>query len=114
MRGHLIQEKGRAGWQDIPVPEIGPCDADVRPMAVAACTAGVHLIDSLSLPSAPGKGTGHEAAGVTETACSLVTGLTPGDRVHLSYPLALPPASRRRRVGGGQGPARACIGTLRS
>ncbi len=24
MRGYVIQEKGRAGWQDVAVPEIGP------------------------------------------------------------------------------------------
>jgi threonine dehydrogenase-like Zn-dependent dehydrogenase len=50
MRGYVIQEKGRAGWQDVPVPQIGPYDALVRPTAVATCTTDVHLIDSLSLP----------------------------------------------------------------
>jgi hypothetical protein len=51
MRGYVVQEKGRAGWQDVPVPEIGPYDALVRPTAVATCTTDVHLTDSLSLPN---------------------------------------------------------------
>jgi len=40
MRGYVIQEKGRAGWQDVRVPGIGPYDALVRPTAVATCTTG--------------------------------------------------------------------------
>jgi threonine dehydrogenase-like Zn-dependent dehydrogenase len=64
MRGYVIQEKGRADWQDVPVPETGPCDALVRPAAVATCTTDVHLIDSLSLPNALGKVIGHEPVGV--------------------------------------------------
>lgn len=45
MRGYVIQEKGHAG-EDVPVPELGPYDALVRPTAVATCTTDVHLIDS--------------------------------------------------------------------
>lgn len=88
MRGYVIQEKGRADWQDVPVPEIGPYDAIVRPTAVATCTTDVHLIDSLSLPNALGKVIGHEAVGVVETVGDLVTDFAPGDRVVLPAGLA--------------------------
>jgi len=35
MRGYVLQGKGQAAWQQVPVPPIGPCDALVRPAAVA-------------------------------------------------------------------------------
>ena len=88
MRGYVIQEKRRAEWQDVPVPQIGPYDALVRPTAVATCTTDVHLIDSLSLPNALGKVIGHEAVGVVETVGDLVTDFAPGDRVVLPAGLA--------------------------
>lgn len=88
MRGYVIQEKGRADWQEVLVPEIGPYDALVRPTAVATCTTDVHLIDSLSLPNALGKVIGHEAVGVVEAVGELVTDFTPGDRVVLPAGLA--------------------------
>ncbi|MFE4491863.1 zinc-binding dehydrogenase [Streptomyces niveus] len=88
MKGYVIQEKGRADWQEVPVPEIGPYDALVRPTAVATCTTDVHLIDSLSLPNALGKVIGHEAVGVVERVGDLVTDFAPGDRVVLPAGLA--------------------------
>lgn len=107
MRGYVIQEKGRADWQDVPVPEIGPYDALVRPTAVATCTTDVHLIDSLSLPNALGKVIGHEAVGVVETADSLVSDFAPGDRVVMPEGLAdwrHPRAARRGQVPPEQEP----------
>ena len=86
MRGYVTQEKGRAGWQDVAVPEIGPPSS--APTAVATCTTDVHLIDSLSLPNALGKVIGHEAVGVVETVGSLVADFTPGDRVVMLAGLA--------------------------
>lgn len=88
MRGYVIQDKGRAEWQDVPVPEIGSYDALVRPTAVATCTTDVHLIDSLSLPNALGKVIGHEAVGVVDTVGDQVTDFAPGDRVVLPAGLA--------------------------
>jgi hypothetical protein len=60
MRGYVIQEKGRADWRDVLVPELGPYDALVRLTAVATCTTDVHLIDSLSLSNALGKAGLHD------------------------------------------------------
>jgi threonine dehydrogenase-like Zn-dependent dehydrogenase len=88
MRGYVLQEKGRADWLDVPVPEIGPYDAIVRPTAVATCTTDVHLIDTLSLPNALGKVIGHEAVGVVDRVGELVTDFAPGDRVSLPAGLA--------------------------
>lgn len=88
MRGYVLQEKGRADWQEVPVPEIGPYDALVRPTAVATCTTDVHLIDALSLPGALGKVIGHEAVGVVHEVGGLVTDFAVGDRVLLPAGLA--------------------------
>ncbi|MET7844491.1 alcohol dehydrogenase catalytic domain-containing protein [Streptomyces sp. NPDC005356] len=88
MKGYVIQEKGRADWHGVPVPEIGPYDALVRPTTVAACTTDVHLIDSLSLPNALGKVIGHEAVGLVERVGDQVTDFAPGDRVVLPAGLA--------------------------
>jgi len=88
MRGYVIQKKGRADWQDVPVPEVGPYDTLVRPTAVATCTTDVHLIDALSLPNALGKVIGHEAVGVVDTVGDLVADFAPGDRVVLPAGLA--------------------------
>jgi threonine dehydrogenase-like Zn-dependent dehydrogenase len=88
MKGYVIQEKGRADWQEVPLPEIGLYDALVRPTAVATCTTDVHLIDSLALPNALGKVIGHEAVGVVEQVGDQVADFAPGDRVVLPASLA--------------------------
>jgi threonine dehydrogenase-like Zn-dependent dehydrogenase len=88
MKGYVLQAKGQANWQEVPVPEIGPYDALVRPTAVATCTTDVHLIETLSLPNAQGKVIGHEAVGVVESVGDLVTDFAPGDRVVLPAGLA--------------------------
>jgi NADPH:quinone reductase-like Zn-dependent oxidoreductase len=64
MKGYVLQGKGDAAWQEVPVPEIGPYDALVRPTAVATCTTDVHAIATMAFPNALGKVIGHEAVGV--------------------------------------------------
>lgn len=54
MRGYVLHGKDKAGWEDVPIPEISPDDALVRPTAVAACTTDVHLIAAGALPTAFG------------------------------------------------------------
>ena len=48
----MLQGKGQAVWEEVPVPTIGPYDALVRPTAVATCTTDVHLIETVALPGA--------------------------------------------------------------
>ena len=65
MKGYVLQGKGDAAWQEVPVPEIGPYDALVRPTAVATCTTDVHAIATLAFPNALSKVIGHEAVWVS-------------------------------------------------
>lgn len=81
MKGYVLHGKDKAGWQDVPVPKVGPHDALVRPSAVAACTTDVHLIASGALPTAIGRVIGHEAVGIIEQVGNLVKDFKPGDRV---------------------------------
>ena len=81
MKGYVLQSKGKAAWQDVPVPEIGPYDALIRPTAVATCTTDIHLIKAAAWPKAIGKVIGHEGVGVVEKVGSMVKDFKPGDRV---------------------------------
>jgi hypothetical protein len=40
MKGYVLQGKGDAAWQEVPVPQIGPYDALVRPTAALPPPAG--------------------------------------------------------------------------
>jgi isopropanol dehydrogenase (NADP+) len=51
VRGYVLKERGKAVWEDVPVPEIGPYDALVRPTAAATCTTDVHAIATLTFPN---------------------------------------------------------------
>ena len=44
MKAYILEEKGKAGFKDIPLPEIKPYDALVRTTAVSTCTTDIHLI----------------------------------------------------------------------
>lgn len=88
MKGYVLQGKGDAAWQEVPVPEIGPYDALVRPTAAATCTTDVHAIATMAFPNALGKVIGHEAVGVVNTIGELVKDFKVGDRVVLPAILA--------------------------
>ncbi|MEJ5145335.1 zinc-binding dehydrogenase [Sphingobacterium sp. MYb388] len=81
MKGYILKEKGKALWEELPAPEIGPYDALVRPTAVATCTTDVHLIETAAWPNAVGKVIGHEGVGIVEKVGELVKDFKPGDRV---------------------------------
>jgi isopropanol dehydrogenase (NADP+) len=88
VRGYVLKEKGKAVWEDVPVPEIGPYDALVRPTAVATCTTDVHAIATLAFPNMVDKVIGHEAVGIVDSVGELVKDFKPGDRVVLPAILA--------------------------
>jgi threonine dehydrogenase-like Zn-dependent dehydrogenase len=81
MRGYVLEGKGQAAWNEVPVPAIGPYDALVRPTTVTTCTTDVHLIATAAWPAAVGKVIGHEAVGIVERVGELVKDFKPGDRV---------------------------------
>jgi threonine dehydrogenase-like Zn-dependent dehydrogenase len=88
VRGYVLKEKGKAVWEDIPVPQIGPYDALVRPTAVATCTTDVHAIATLAFRNMLDKVIGHEAVGIVDSVGELVKDFKPGDRVVLPAILA--------------------------
>ena len=80
MRGFGMIKIGQVGWLDHPVPQCGPLDAIIRPIAVAPCTSDVMVYhgfagehDDIII--------GHEAVGIIEKTGELVTRFHPGDRV---------------------------------
>lgn len=85
MKGYAILDRGKTGWVDVPVPEIGPQDALVRMTAVSPCTSDVHIVDTLPPDYTNIKGCvlGHEGVGVVEAVGAEVKDFKPGDRVAL-------------------------------
>lgn len=81
MKAYILEEKGKAGFKDIPLPEIKPYDALVRTTAVATCTTDIHLIKTAAWQNAIGKVIGHESVGIVEKVGSEVKDFKPGDRV---------------------------------
>lgn len=81
MKAYILKEKGRAEFEDVPVPEIKPYDALVRTTAAAVCTTDIHLIKTAAWPAALGKVIGHESVGIVEKVGSEVKDFKPGDRV---------------------------------
>lgn len=44
MKGYAMLKIGASGWIEKDIPEIGPMDAIVKPLAVAICTSDVHTL----------------------------------------------------------------------
>ena len=76
MKGYVLQGKGDAAWQEVPVPEIGPYDALVRPTAVATCTTDVHAIATLAFPNALNKVIGPRAPSAAKRSTTRPTART--------------------------------------
>lgn len=83
MKGYVLKEKGKAVWENVPIPEIGPKDVLTRVSAVATCTTDVHMIATAAFPALIGKVIGHEGVGVVDKVGKLVKDFKPGDRVLL-------------------------------
>lgn len=71
-------------FEDLPKPDVGPCEALVRVRACGVCHTDLHLAEGLfktfgydPFPLVPG----HEIAGTVEEVGPEVTQLRPGDRV---------------------------------
>lgn len=80
MKGYGVIEMGKTGWLEKDIPEIGPLDALLKPIAVAPCTSDVHLSQG-SGADITGNIIGHEAVGIVCEVGELVTKFKPGDRV---------------------------------
>ena len=72
---------GSIGWIEKPIPECGPLDALVRPLAVAPCTSDIHTVWAGSIGDRHDLILGHEAVGQVVKVGSLVKRLKVGDKV---------------------------------
>lgn len=81
MKGYAMLKIGASGWIEKDIPEIGPIDAIVKPLAVAICTSDVHTLWEGAIGDRHNMILGHEACGEVVKVGSLVKDFKPGDRV---------------------------------
>ena len=81
MNGYAMLKIGASGWIEKDIPEIGPMDAIVKPLAVAICTSDVHTLWEGAIGDRHNMILGHEACGEVVKVGSLVKDFKPGDRV---------------------------------
>ena len=81
MKGFAMKGIGQTGWIEKPIPECGPLDAIVRPLALAPCTSDVHTVWSGTIGDRHDMILGHEAVGQVVKVGSLVKDFKPGDKV---------------------------------
>lgn len=81
MKGYAMLKIGASGWIEKDIPEIGPMDAIVKPLAVAICTSDVHTLWEGAIGDRHNMILGHEACGEVVKVGSLVKDFKPGDRV---------------------------------
>jgi alcohol dehydrogenase len=78
-------EAGRVEWRDVPVPELeGDGQAIVRPLAVATCDLDTALMHGRAPYRGP-FGLGHEGVAEVVDVGDSVGGLSPGQRVTISF-----------------------------
>ena len=81
MKGYAMLKIVASGWIEKDIPEIGPMDAIVKPLAVAICTSDVHTLWEGAIGDRHNMILGHEACGEVVKVGSLVKDFKPGDRV---------------------------------
>lgn len=81
MKGYAMLKIGASGWIEKDIPEIGPMDTIVKPLAVAICTSDVHTLWEGAIGDRHNMILGHEACGEVVKVGSLVKDFKPGDRV---------------------------------
>lgn len=81
MTGLAMLGIGKIGWITKPIPECGPLDAIVRPLALAPCTSDVHTVWAGAIGDRHDMILGHEAVGEVWQVGELVKDFKKGDRV---------------------------------
>ena len=81
MKGYAMLKIGATGWIEKDIPECGPLDAIVRPIAIAPCTSDIHTVWEGAIGERHNMILGHEAVGVVDKVGSLVKDFKPGDKV---------------------------------
>ena len=81
MTGLAMLGIGKIGWIEKPIPECGPLDALVRPLAVSPCTSDIHTVWSGAIGDRHDMILGHECVGQIIKVGSLVKNFKVGDKV---------------------------------
>lgn len=81
MKAFAMLKIGETGWIEKPVPECGPLDALLKPIALAPCTSDVHTIWEGAVGERTNLTLGHEGVGEVLEVGSLVKDFKPGDTV---------------------------------
>lgn len=81
MKGYAMLKIGESGWIEKDIPEMGPMDAIVKPLAVAICTSDVHTLWEGAIGDRHNMILGHEACGEVVKVGSMVKDFKPGDKV---------------------------------
>lgn len=84
MQGYAMLGIGKTGWIEKLVPECGPLDALVRPLAVSPCTSDIHTVWEGAIGERSNMILGHEGVGEVWKVGELVRDFSPGDKVILS------------------------------
>jgi len=81
MRGLAMLGIGKIGWIEKPIPECGPLDAILRPLALAPCTSDIHTVWAGAIGDRHDMILGHESVGQVVKVGELVKDFKPGDKV---------------------------------
>ena len=81
MKGYAMLKIGESGWIEKDVPECGPNDAIVKPLAVAICTSDIHTLWEGAIGDRHNMILGHEGCGEVVEVGSEIKDFKPGDRV---------------------------------
>ena len=81
MKGFAMLGIGKVGWIEKDIPQCGPLDAIVKPLAVAVCTSDVHTVFEGAVGDRHDMILGHEGCGEIVEVGSEVKDFKPGDRV---------------------------------
>jgi len=81
MKAFVMKKIGEVGWAEKPVPECGPLDALIKPVALAPCTSDIHTVWEGAVGERTDLTLGHEAVGEVIEVGSLVKDFKPGDTV---------------------------------
>lgn len=81
MKAFAMLSIGKVGWIDKPMPDCGPLDAIVKPIALAPCTSDVHTVWAGAIGDRHNLTLGHEAVGEIVEVGSLVKDFKVGDKV---------------------------------
>ena len=81
MKGFAMLGIGKTGWIEKDVPDCGPLDAIVKPVAVSPCTSDVHTVWEGAIGDRKDMILGHEGVGEIVEVGSMVKELKVGDKV---------------------------------